>query len=234
MPSLGGPCQRSGGVGDWSGPRKRRGSSDMKLVRRDLAPSQIVTPGVPQGNRSIPQLPVVSNGLSRIEPDHCRLPSWMFCFGISFSVLCPCWANVISFLCRYFIRHSKGMSSEAQQLETAAHNDGNGTPLHSHRHRISKPSAQHFTTPPPLPSTRGRGACDSLDPTLIFCFPPSNHPYLRSCLCKTASPEPGRFTASRLGGLLTPKTDIDLSSSGCIRPTVYPQSMGGSGKVLIP
>lgn len=133
MPSLGGPCQRSGGVGDWSGPKKRRGSSDIplvKLVRRDLAPSQIVTPGVPQGNRSIPQLPVVSNRLSRIEPDHCRLPSWMFCFGISFSVLCPCWANVISFLCRYFIRHSKGMSSEAQQLETAAHNDGNGTPLH--------------------------------------------------------------------------------------------------------
>lgn len=91
MPSLGGPCRRSGGVGDWSGPRKRRGSSDIplvKLVRRDLAPSQIVTPGVPQGNRSIPQLPVVSNGLSRIEPTAaCRRGCFVLGFHFLFSAL---------------------------------------------------------------------------------------------------------------------------------------------------
>lgn len=206
----------------------------MKLVRRDLAPSQIVTPGVPQGNRSISQLPVVSNGLSRIEPDHCRLPSWMVCFWDFIFCSLPLLGQRHFFFMSVFHSTFEGHVKRGPAARNGCPQRWEWHAPSSHRHRISKPSAQHFTTPPPLPSTRGRGACDSLDPTLIFCFPPSNHPYLRSCLCKTASPEPGRFTASRLGGLLTPKTDIDLSSSGCIRPTVYPQSMGGSGKVLIP
>jgi len=68
----------------------------------------------------------------------------------------------------------------------------------------------------------------------LFLSPSPPRPYRQSWLRWTVSPEPGRFTASRLGGLFTPKDGYRLLVERLYKTSSIPQSMGGSGKVLIP
>lgn len=236
MPSLRGLVSTAEGWGNGGGPRKRRGSSDiplLKLVRRDLAPSQAVTPGVPQGNRSwFPTGRVASNQTTAAGRPRC--------FVLGFHFLCAqCTGGSpgptsFLFLLRYFIRRiCQARSSSSKRLP------GSGCPHRweyhapsSHRHRASK--RQPNSNSDRL-CRRGKKVRVTLW-TLMFCFPSLNRP-LSSRLLRTVSPEPGRFSASHLGGLLTPWDGSDgyrLVVERLYKTNGIPQSTRGSGKVLIP
>lgn len=138
------------------------------------------------------------------------------------------------FLLRYFIRRiCQARSSGSKRLP------GSGCPHRwechapsSHRHRASK--RQPNSNSDRL-CRRGKKVRVTLW-TLMFCFPSSNRP-LSSRLHRTVSPEPGRFSASHLGGLLTPWDGSDgyrLVVERLYKTNGTPQSTRGSGKVLIP